>query len=273
MNPHFTALEAAYQLHYYLWFKTHYLQALLTREVQSVANLVVDDVCTREQYHLLSSDMTDNQIRLLISLRPDHKVSQVVKRLKGNLQHQLRKTFNSENVLAKGYFARSSGKIDLACARQYVESQTSHHGYKGEWTKPMKYRNETFKSPTFRFDHCATILNYHFVFATQNRIAVFDETLAPGFFEYIVSVGKKHSFEIDRIGLLPDHMHLIIEGVPTISVEEYALAILNNTRHWMEKNYLGILKNTGAWNVWQPSFYAATVGEYTTAQVKNFLRS
>jgi hypothetical protein len=106
----------------------------------------------REQYHLLSSDMTDNQIRLLISLRPDHKVSQVVKRLKGNLQHQLRKTFNSENVLAKGYFARSSGKIDLACARQYVESQTSHHGYKGEWTKPMKYRNETFKSPTFRFD-------------------------------------------------------------------------------------------------------------------------
>jgi REP element-mobilizing transposase RayT len=38
----------------------------------------------------------------------------------------------------------------------------------------------------------------------------------------------------------------------------------------MEKNYLGILKNTGAWNVWQPSFYAATVGEYTTAQVKNF---
>jgi putative transposase len=76
---------------------------------------------------------------------------------------------------------------------------------------------------------------------------------------------------VDRIGFLPDHIHLIIEAIPSLSVYECALAFLNNTNHWMHKHYWGVLKETGAWDVWQPSFYAGTVGEYTTAQVKRFL--
>jgi hypothetical protein len=46
---------------------------------------------------------------------------------------------------------------------------------------------------------------------------------------------------------------------------------MNNTQQWMMKRYLGVLKETDGWNVWQPSFYAGTVGEHTTAQVKRFL--
>ena len=65
--------------------------------------------------------------------------------------------------------------------------------------------------------------------------------------------------------------HLIIEAVPNVSVNDCALALLNNTQQWMEKRYWGVLKETGAWEVWQPSFYAGTVGEYSTAQVKRFL--
>ncbi|HEV8133813.1 MAG TPA: hypothetical protein VGP85_04025 [Pyrinomonadaceae bacterium] len=41
----------------------------------------------------------------------------------------------------------------------------------------------------------------------------------------------------------------------------------------MTKNYGGVLKETGAWNVWQPSYYAGTVGEFTSAQVAKFLVS
>ena len=49
------------------------------------------------------------------------------------------------------------------------------------------------------------------------------------------------------------------------------MAITNNTQYWMTKNYGGVLKETGAWNVWQPSYYAGTVGEFTAAQVAKFL--
>ena len=75
------------------------------------------------------------------------------------------------------------------------------------------------------------------------------------------------------MSLLPDHMHMIIEGIPSVRVEEYALAIMNNAQYWMTKQYAGVLKETGAWDVWQPSYYAGTVGEFTTAQVSSFLRN
>jgi hypothetical protein len=46
---------------------------------------------------------------------------------------------------------------------------------------------------------------------------------------------------------------------------------MNNTQQWMTKRYVGVLKETDGWNVSQPSFYAETVGDHTTAQVKRFL--
>jgi len=115
------------------------------------------------------------------------------------------------------------------------------------------------------------MLDYHLVFVTKSRTAVFDETIAPRLFQYVMAVGRKHGFVVDRISLLPDHIHLIIEAIPSVSINDCALALLNNTQQWMEKCYWGVLKETGAPDVWQPSFYAGTVGDYSTAQVKRFL--
>jgi len=115
------------------------------------------------------------------------------------------------------------------------------------------------------------MLNYHLVLATQDRIPLFDEAIARPLFNYVLTVGEKHSFAVERIGLLPDHMHLLLEARPDVSIEACARAIMENTCYWMERRYSGVLKATNAWNVWQPSFYAGTVGDYTTAQVKKFL--
>jgi hypothetical protein len=40
----------------------------------------------------------------------------------------------------------------------------------------------------------------------------------------------------------PLRRHLLIEAVPSLSIGECALSLVNNTRHWMEKNYWGVLK-------------------------------
>ena len=264
------ALEAAYQLHYYLCFKTHFLKPLLT--APRLIDTVINDVCERQQYHLLESKLGEDHLRLLVSLQPTHSVSQTVKMLKGNLQHQMRQQLNIRNLWATGYFARTSGVVDLQRTRNYVDSQIRHHGFKGEWTKPLKYCNPQFHSPAFEFGHCVSILNYHLVFVTQERIPVFDEVVAPALFACLTEVGQQHQFAIERVGLLADHMHMLIEGVPTMSPEDYAKVIMNETREWMEQKYFGVLKQTGAWDLWQSSFYAGSVGQYTTAQVDKFLR-
>jgi REP-associated tyrosine transposase len=274
MTPHVRQLEAAYQLHYYLVLKTHYLRPLIATESQrSLIESVLGDVCRRERYHLLQADISEDHLRLLLSMRPHQKVSDVVKLFKGNTDRQFSTNFPQNNfrkLWARGYFARSSGKVNLKQARAYVDAQASHHGYKGDWTNALKYRNPAFKSPAFSLAHSFCRLNHHLVLATQNRIEVFDEVVAERLFDYVVAIGKKHEFAVERIGLLPDHMHLIVETRPDVSIEDCARALMDNTRYWMTKHFSGVLKQTQAWDLWQPSFYAGTVGEYSTAQVKKF---
>ncbi|PWT89165.1 MAG: hypothetical protein C5B55_11825 [Blastocatellia bacterium] len=280
MNPHFAALQAAYQLHFYLCLKTRYLHPLLRSvAAQSIVLSTLEEVCCREDYHLLESELTQDHLRVLVSLQPTQTVSNVVRMLKGNTDHEFRCSLADElqrhqttALWAKGYFARSAGKVDLDVVRDYVARQVSHHGYKGSWTRPLQYCNPEFRSPAFPMPHCFCLLNYHIVLVTQERRSVFDEVIAPRLFEYVRTVGMKHRFAIDRIGLLPDHMHLVIEARPDVSIEEYVRAIMESTRYWMNKNYYGVLKETKAWDLWKPSYYAGTVGEYTTAQVKAFLK-
>ena len=278
--PPFRFLEAAYQLHFYLGFKTHYLRPLLrTAEQRALVSHVLDDVCTREKYHLLESSVTDDYLRLLVSLKPEQTVSRTVQLIKGNLSRQFNAAFqeeleqqNTRTLWAKGYFARSSGKVNLEAARKYVETQLSHHGYTGQWTAPLRFRNPAFKSPAFSLAHCLSVLDYHLVLSTQFRTPIFDEMIAPRLFRYVLAIGRKHGFAVESMSLVPDHMHLLLQAIPGLSIYECALAVLNNTRQWMETNFWGVLKGTKAWDVWQPSFYAGTVGEYSTAQVKKFLQ-
>jgi putative transposase len=277
-NPTFTSLQPAYQLHFYLCFKAHSSRALFKEDrVRERIVEVVDDVCARQDYHVLETQVSSDHVRLLVSLKPDKSVSDVVMMLKGNLSRELGRQSPGDPAmgktawLARGYFARGSGKADIEVVRNYVATQVPHHGYRGEWTEALEYRNARFRSPAFQQNHCVTILNYHVVLVTQNRASVFDETIAPNLFNYIVAVGNRHGFAVERMSVLPDHLHLIVEAAPNQSIEKVVLALANNTAYWMGKHYWGVLKQTDAWEVWRPSYYAGTVGEFTTAQVKRFL--
>jgi len=273
MNPTFTRLEAAYQLHFYLYFKAYRSRPLFAEEkARQALTEVVGDVCQREDYHLIESDASKDHFRMLLSLKPDQPVARAVKMLKGNIARELGLRFpGTKPWLGRGYYARSSGKVDIDTVRSYVSSQVSHHGYRGKWTDGLEFKNPRFTSPAFRPSHSVSILSYHLVLVTKGRASVFDETIAGGLFKYTVAVGDKHGFALDRMSVLPDHVHLILEAVPSKSIGELVLGLANNTAYWMGKHYWGVLKQTGAWDVWQPSYYAGTVGEYTTAQVRRFL--
>jgi len=275
ISPAFRTLASAYQLHFYLCFKSHsLLQVFAGDGIPEILTEVSRSVCEREDYHLLESRISPDHLRLLVSLKPKHTVSNAVNLLKGNMSRQLGlRTGRKQPWFATGYFASSSGKVDIETVRTYVSSQVAHHGYQGKWTEALEYRNTRFKSPAFQPKHCLSILTYHLVLVTAGRASVFDEAIAPKLFPYINAVGDKHGFVIDRISLMPDHVHLVLEATPTMSIESIALALVNNVAHWMGNHYWGVLKQTNAWGVWQPSFYAGTAGEYVTAQVKRFLGS
>lgn len=91
--------------------------------------------------------------------------------------------------------------------------------------------------------------------------------------EYWLRVSEKKEFQIAQIRVLPNHCHLRVRLLPTMSVLECVLALMNNSWAMMNRRFWGVLKQSDAWYVWEPSFYAATTGDVTTAEVKAYLTS
>ena len=85
-------------------------------------------------------------------------------------------------------------------------------------------------------------------------------------------MASARGFAIDQISVVPDHVHLIVRIVPSMSIEECALLLMNNGQHFVGKNYPQVLVDVGIDQLWESSAYAGTCGEFTTAFVKAWLR-
>jgi len=93
-SPQFKNLDSAYQLHHYLLFKSHYRREIFSGAAErEVLTKTVQDVCGREGYHLLETDITPELLRILVSLTPAQTVSQAVQRFKGNTSRQFTLAF------------------------------------------------------------------------------------------------------------------------------------------------------------------------------------
>ena len=66
---------------------------------------------------------------------------------------------------------------------------------------------------------------------------------------------------------------MIVRIAPSMSIEECALLLMNNGQHFIGKNYPPVLIEVGINQLWQPSAYAGTCGEYTTGLIQNWLSS
>jgi REP element-mobilizing transposase RayT len=84
-------------------------------------------------------------------------------------------------------------------------------------------------------------------------------------------VALKRRFAIDQVSTVPDHIHLIVRIVPSMSIEECALLLMNNGQYFMAKNYPQLLIQARVDQLWQTSAYAGTCGRYTTGLMQRWL--
>jgi len=219
----------------------------------------------------------ENHLRLLLSLRPEHSVAEAVKKIRGNLSRELCAEFSileAGRLWSRGYFAKSTGKVEDAVVAKYIASQAEHHGYTGGSASLVCKYDEPGIPPALSFrNHVAFNLTHHLVFETERHAAVFDDVTGSSLIEYWQRVAEKKGFQIAQIRVLPDHCHLRVRLLPAMSVSECVLLLMNNSWAMMNRRFWGVLDQTGAWGVWDPSFYAGTIGDVTTAEVKAYLRS
>jgi len=175
LNP-FTSLTWAYQLYYYLCFRTHRRRSLFESKGAQLTELV-SGICARHNYHLLECQPHSNQLRCLVSLQPHEPISKVMQTIKTNSSRECSQQFALEKpVWARGFLAKSVGRVRIDPVRAYLEQQSRHHGYDSPVLPPI-YRYRAGQPVTLAAAHASFELNHHLVFATCHRQGVFSSSL------------------------------------------------------------------------------------------------
>jgi REP-associated tyrosine transposase len=267
-----TEISWAYQLHYDLGFRTHRRRKVFGGKTDSdVLLAAVNEICKRHDYHLLESQTYPDHFRCLLSLRPDRCVSKVIQTIKTNSSRECDLQLRLNPPLwARGFLARSTGRMRIGAVRRYLDRQAEHHGYASRLLPPV-YRYRAPSPVILQAPHAVFDLSHHLVFATYGRKGVFTSNLGQALSEYWRKVACKRGFALDQISVVPDHVHLLIRSIPKMSIETCVLMLLNNAQHFVGQQFPNALINAGLDQLWQPSAYAGTCGQLSTALIKRWL--
>ncbi len=268
----FTSLKWAYQLHYYLCFRTHRCRNYL-QDASSDLTQLLAEICGRHEYSLLDFEPYPDQLRCLLSLQPAQNVAKVVQTIKANASRELSIRLElPKPVWGRGYLARSTGRMRIDAVREYLANQSEHHGYANRINPPV-YHYRAPKPKELRSAHAIFDLSHHLVVSTERRQGFFSAESGESLCNYWLRVADARNFAIDQISVVPDHIHSVVRIVPSMSIEECAFLLMNNGQHFMGKSYPEEFVKVGIDQLWQPSAYAGTCGEITTALLKSWLNS
>jgi REP element-mobilizing transposase RayT len=83
-------LNWAYQLRFYLCFRTHWRIAFFESDDRAVLlSNGLNEICRRHDYHLLRSKVYPDHVRCLVSLRPDQEIAKATQTIKSNSSRDL----------------------------------------------------------------------------------------------------------------------------------------------------------------------------------------
>ncbi len=111
-----------------------------------------------------------------------------------------------------------------------------------------------------------TSLWYHITWATKCRQPLILPSFEKSLFSFIRTVCKEHSYYLDHINGIEDHIHLLIELRPDQNVSDFVRVVKSKSWYWARKQ-LGEHKL-----YWQDGFGAFSVSPQHLDRVRGYIR-
>jgi len=112
-------------------------------------------------------------------------------------------------------------------------------------------------------------LRYHIVFCTKYRQKIIHGPVEDRLKEMFQLLAKSHKFEIVAMEVMPDHVHL----TPQHYIPDILKVLKGNTARFLFKEFPGLKKRLRDGHFWNPSYFAASVGENSEAAIKKYIES
>ena len=115
--------------------------------------------------------------------------------------------------------------------------------------------------------HNKTLLLYHLVFPLKYRKEVIANEVGESLKLICLEISERYEVNFIEIGYEANHVHFLVQSVPTISVSEIIIALKSITAREIFQKHPEIKLKLWGGNFWTSGFYANTVGQYANEEV------
>ncbi len=105
----------------------------------------------------------------------------------------------------------------------------------------------------------------HVVFSTKNRSKSISKEFQSRMWAYVAGISKNHEIFVHAVGGMEDHIHLLIQIPPALSVAKAVLAIKSNASRWANEQ--------GKEFAWQQGYAAFSVSSSNVPAVIRYIQN
>ena len=110
--------------------------------------------------------------------------------------------------------------------------------------------------------HNVTVLIYHLVFPAKYRRVVFDDEVEKELKDICMELEKRYQLKFLEIGTDKDHVHFLVQTVPTYSVTKVVTIIKSLTAREIFKRCPQVKKQLWGGEFCTDGYFASTVGKH-----------
>lgn len=103
----------------------------------------------------------------------------------------------------------------------------------------------------------------HVVFSTKDRKKLIDQAMQPKLWAYMAGIARNHGFLVLANGGMEDHVHLLIQLAPVLSLAKAVSLLKANSSTWM--------KDHGLRFAWQQGYGAFSVSASNLSAVERYI--
>ena len=115
--------------------------------------------------------------------------------------------------------------------------------------------------------HNVTVLLYHLVFPAKYRRVVFDPEVDGVVQAVCLEIEKRYQLKFLEIGVDKDHVHFLVQTIPTYSVTRLVTIIKSVTAREVFRQCPQVKKQLWGGEFWSDGYFASTVGKHGNEQM------
>ena len=129
-------------------------------------------------------------------------------------------------------------------------------------------------SRLIRKSHNVSILLYHFVCPAKYRRAVIDDKVDQVLKEVCLDIADRYEIEFLEIGTDKDHVHFLVQSVPSYSPTKIITMIKSLTAREVFARVPSVKKQLWGGEFWADGYYVGTVGQHATEDaIKQYVKN